>query len=138
MQTEPLSSRRGPRHDSFWAATNAAQLQANVLSLCSPHLFKGFPGDKESSSQCRRGTRCGFDPWFGKIPWRREWQPTPVFLPGESHGQRSLASTVHGAAESQTQLRAHACAHAQTYRIYLARRNNLWWKLYLSSHLGVY
>ena len=32
----------------------------------------------------------GFDPWVGKIPWRREWQPTPVFLPGESHGQRSL------------------------------------------------
>ena len=33
---------------------------------------------------------CGFDPWVGKIPWRRAWQPTPVFLPGESHGQRSL------------------------------------------------
>ena len=32
----------------------------------------------------------GFDPWVGKIPWRRAWQPTPVFLPGESHGQRSL------------------------------------------------
>ena len=30
------------------------------------------------------------DPWVGKIPWRRKWQPTPVFLPGESHGQRSL------------------------------------------------
>ena len=35
--------------------------------------------------------RPGFDPWVGKIPWRRAWQPTPVFLPGESHGQRSLA-----------------------------------------------
>ena len=34
--------------------------------------------------------RPGFDPWDGKIPWRRAWQPTPVFLPGESHGQRSL------------------------------------------------
>ena len=32
----------------------------------------------------------GFDPWVGKIPWRRDWQPTPVFLPEESHGQRSL------------------------------------------------
>ena len=31
------------------------------------------------------------NPWVGKIPWRRAWQPTPVFLPGESHGQRSLA-----------------------------------------------
>ena len=39
------------------------------------------------SLQCRRP---GFDPWVGKIPWRRKWQPTPVLLPGESHGQRSL------------------------------------------------
>ena len=36
--------------------------------------------------------RPGFYPWVGKIPWRRAWQPTPVFLPGESHGQRSLGS----------------------------------------------
>ena len=35
--------------------------------------------------------RRGFDPWLGKIPWKRAWQPTPVFLPGKSHGQRSLA-----------------------------------------------
>ena len=34
--------------------------------------------------------RCGFYPWVGKIPWRRAWQPTPVFLPGKSHRQRSL------------------------------------------------
>ena len=33
----------------------------------------------------------GFNPWVGKIPWRKKWQHTPVFLPGESHGQRSLA-----------------------------------------------
>ena len=37
------------------------------------------------------GDRSGFDPWVRKIPWRRAWQPTPVFLPGESHGQRKLA-----------------------------------------------
>ena len=34
--------------------------------------------------------RCSFSPWIGKIPWRRKWQPTPVFLSGKSHGQRSL------------------------------------------------
>ena len=45
---------------------------------------------KESACQCRRGQRCGIDPWAGKIPWRRAWQPTAVFLPGEFHGQRSL------------------------------------------------
>ena len=49
--------------------------------------------------------RFRFDLWIGKIPWRRAWQPTPVFLPGESHGQSSLVGTVHGVAKSQTQLK---------------------------------
>ena len=40
--------------------------------------------------QCRRHGRWRYDPWVGKIPWRRKWQPTPVFLPEKSHGQRSL------------------------------------------------
>ena len=56
-------------------------------------VSEGFPrgaSGKEPTCQCRRRKRCGFDPWVGKIPWRA-WQPTPVFLPGESHGQRSLA-----------------------------------------------
>ena len=50
----------------------------------------GFPGGlsgKEFSCQCRR---CGFGPSVGKIPWRKKWQPTLIFLPGKSHGQRSL------------------------------------------------
>ena len=51
----------------------------------------GWLGGKESSCQCRRYRRLGFDPWVGKIPWSRKWQPTPVFLPERSHGQRSLA-----------------------------------------------
>ena len=54
----------------------------------------GFPGGasgKEPACQCRRFRGYGFAPWVGKIPWRREWQPTTVSLPGESHGQRSLA-----------------------------------------------
>ena len=45
---------------------------------------------KESTCQCRRCRRLGFDPWVRKIPWKREWQPIPVFLPEKSHGQRSL------------------------------------------------
>ena len=45
---------------------------------------------KESACQCRRRKRQGLDPWVGKIPWRRERQPTPVFLPEEFHGQRSF------------------------------------------------
>ena len=56
-----------------------------------PKNFPGSASGKESTCQCRRHKRCGFDPWAGKICWRRAWQPTPVFLPGESQGQRSLA-----------------------------------------------
>ena len=55
----------------------------------------GFPGSldgKELACQGRRHKRRRFDPWVGKIPWRRPWQPTSVFFPGESYGQRSLAS----------------------------------------------
>ena len=54
-------------------------------------LPQGIPGGsdgKESACQCKRP---GFDLWVRKMPWRREWQPTPVFLPGESRGQRRLA-----------------------------------------------
>ena len=53
----------------------------------------GFPGGtsgKEPTCQCKRHKKHRFNPWVGKIPWRRAWQPTPVFLPGESYGQMSL------------------------------------------------
>ena len=53
----------------------------------------------------------GFDPWVGKISWRRTWQPTLIFLPGESHEQRSLGDgwvTVHSVAKGQTQLKQHS------------------------------
>ena len=52
--------------------------------------FRSWHMGKESACQCRRHERCGFDPWVGMIPWSGKWQPTPVFLPGESHGQGSL------------------------------------------------
>ena len=54
-------------------------------------LYYRWPSSKESSCQCRRHKRWGFDPWVRKIPWSRKWQPTPIFLPGKFHGQKSLA-----------------------------------------------
>ena len=50
----------------------------------------GGASGKEPTWQCRRHKRHGFAPWVRKMPWRRAWQPTPVFLPGEFHGQRIL------------------------------------------------
>ena len=49
-----------------------------------------------------------FDPWVGKIPWRRKWQPTPVFLPGKSHGQRSLAG-YSSWGHKESDMTEHAC-----------------------------
>ena len=65
----------------------------------------GFPGgasDKEPACQCWRRSRRRFNPWVWKIPWRRSWQPTPVFLPGESHGQKSLMGYSHRVTKSWT------------------------------------
>ena len=73
------------------------------MQLGRKGLPKWFSG-KESTCQCRRH---GFDPWVGKIPWRRKWQPTPVFLPGKFSGQKSLVAADHGVAKSQTQLSMH-------------------------------
>ena len=60
------------------------KLNAVILVFHSP----GGAGNKEYTCQCRRHKRHRFNPWVGKIYWNRKWQPTPVFLPGESHGQR--------------------------------------------------
>jgi len=50
----------------------------------------GFPGGSDGKASTCQRRRPGCYPWVRKIPWRRKWQPTPVFLPGEFHGQRSL------------------------------------------------
>ena len=79
------------RHD--WATNTHTDMHTymciwylyHILQVFVPKWLRG----RESACQCRR---CGFDPTDGKIPWRREWLPTLVFLPGKSHGQRSLVS----------------------------------------------
>ena len=57
--------------------------------------FQGSASSKELACQCRRCKRQGFNTWIKKIPRRRAWQPTPVFLPTESHGWRSLADYIY-------------------------------------------
>ena len=67
-------------------ALSAPNLQADLGVL---FLSLGFPGDPVLKNPSAN-RRLGFDLWVGKIPWRREWQPTPIFFPGKPHGQRSL------------------------------------------------
>ena len=67
-------------------------LRLFCMVICMvPCYFPGGPSGKESACQFRRHKRCRCNPWVPKIPWRRPCQPTPVFLPGKSHRQRSLA-----------------------------------------------
>ena len=80
-------------------------MPSNHLVLCCPLLLlpsvfpsirvlnqsTGGSSGKEPAFLCRRHKRLELEPWVGKIAWKRAWQPTPVSLPGESHGQRSLA-----------------------------------------------
>ena len=63
---------------------------------------------EEPACQSRRHKRCGFNPWMGKVAWRRPWLPAPVFMPGESHGQRSLGGC-RPWGSSQTQLSRYTC-----------------------------
>ena len=73
--------------------------------------FPGGASGKEPACQSGRPKRRGFDPWVWEIPWRRAWQLTPVFLPGESHGQRSLVGySPWGCTESDmAEVTWHAC-----------------------------
>ena len=82
--------------------------------------FPGGPSGKEPACRCRRRKRRRFNPWVGKIPWRRPWRPPPVFLPGESRGQRGLAGyspwghKESGATERLTTI-VHTHTRAQTH-----------------------
>jgi len=66
-----------------------ANVTSRELHSKEPRAPRWLRGER-TCLQHRRYRRHGFDPRVGKIPWRRAWQPTPIFLPGESHGQRSL------------------------------------------------
>ena len=68
--------------ERYRALVSSSSYKGTNLIRCSP----GGTSGKESSCQCRRCKKCRFDPCVRKIPWRRKWQPTLVFLPGESHG----------------------------------------------------
>ena len=90
----------------FSPSTFFCQGRLSWHALCKKHrtyqvalLVKNLPANAGDVK------RCGFGPQVWKIPWRRAWQPTPVFLPGESHGQRAWRTTVHGVTESQTRLK---------------------------------
>ena len=102
-----------PRDGGAWweAVYGVTQSRTRLKRLSSRNSskehFMGFPGGasgKEQACQCRGHKRSRFDPWVGKIPWRRARQPTPVFLPTESHGGAWCAK-IHKVKKSWTRLK---------------------------------
>ena len=101
--------RSGPTlFQAFLSMSFVPQTDPRTLFFSAPCQTGSFPGGtsvKEPTCQCRWCKRCGFNPWAGKIPWRRAQQPTPVFLPGEFHGQRSLVGYSALGRKSRTPLK---------------------------------
>ena len=93
---------------SAWNLACSPLPQLPLSPVALPSSVNGLPwwlSGEKPACQCRRR---GLNPWIGKIPWRRKWQPTPVFLPGKSHGQRSLAGySPWGRKESDTPEHTH-------------------------------
>ena len=75
----------------FMESQRVSQDFATEQQMLNVSFPRAWLSDKESACQCRK---CRLDPWVRKISWRRKWQPAPVFLPGKSHGQRSLAGYI--------------------------------------------
>ena len=89
-------------------------------------VFPGAASVKGPACQYRRCKRCRFDPWVGKIPWRRERLPTPVFSPGDSHGQRSLVGyIVHRVAKSWTRLKQLSVHPSAVWRVFQEMIENM-------------
>ena len=84
-----------PRDGGAWWAAVYGTAQGRIRlkrRSSSSRMSEVFPGDSAVGNPLTNvgGAGNSFNPWVGKIPWRRVWWPTPVFLPGESHGQRSM------------------------------------------------
>ena len=95
--------------------------------------FPGGPSGKEPA--CSRGKTRRFDPWGGKIPWRRAWQPTPVFLPGKSHGQGLVGYSPKGLKESDTTERLCTQTQQLCEKIHIKAEHSDWHTLRTCSVL---
>ena len=113
----PLQSSclKNPRDGGAWWAAiyGVAQSQTRLKRLSSS-------SGKEPACQCRKCSRSRFNSWIGKIFWRKKWQPTTVFLPGESQGWEAWSAAVYGVAQNRTQLKwCDSSSSSSLYYTYL-------------------
>ena len=99
------------------------------LSKLQSNSRVDFPGGSEVKAFAYKCGRPGFDPWVRKIPWRRKWPPTPVFLPGESHGRRSLVGYSprgHKGSDTTEQLHFHQIFKEEIMPVLLKEELKIW------------
>ena len=108
---------RIPMDRGAWRATvHGGSKESNMTECLSTAYSIWVSLVAQTVSLQYRGLK--LDPWVGKIPWRRAWQPTPVFLPGESHGQRSLEGySPWGCKESDTTEQISTRVHTYIYTV---------------------
>ena len=113
-------------------------------TLGCPQMQPGLPrwlSCKESANQCRKQRGCRFKSWVGNIPWSRKWQLTPVFLPGEFHGQRSLAGySPRGRKDTDTKeqvtltaqyvCQEYWCFVKLQFSFFICKYTGLWYEIY--------
>ena len=97
----------------WWSTVHGVAKESDTTERLHFHIHTlGLPwwlSGKESTCQCRRHR---FNSWVRKLPWRRKWQPPPVYLPGKPMDRGAWWATIHRVAQSQTQLKRlsmHAC-----------------------------
>ena len=122
-----LSKLRELKDREAWHAAvhGVAKSQTRLSDWTKLICILGLPrwlSGKESPCQCRRQKKLGFDRCVRKIRWRRKWQPNPVFLPGESHGQQTLVGySPWGSKESDRT----ECVHTHIC-IFIEKNFKLW------------
>ena len=114
---EPHSKSRLNKHKHKPTTVYSHRLHQLIWHIL--YIHTGFPGGtsgKEPACQCRRCKQRGFDPWVREILWRRACQPTPVLLPGESPGQRSLAGLQSMGSQRVKHNWSDLAQHIHTYK----------------------
>ena len=108
-----------------WRATVHGVANSETMEWLSTYMLWGFPWSSVAKNPLSM-QETWFHPWVRKILWRREWQPTPVFLPGESHGQRAWWAGVHRTTKGWTRpkrLSTHALEATQSFQAALVVKN---------------
>jgi len=112
-----------------------------IQSFVVPYTFCRDSQVTQWLKICLPIRRLRFNPWASKIPWRRKWQSPPVFLPGKSHEQRSLATTAHGVAKSWMWLNHHhQHIFCNSFFYFYEKYHSFWQRLHwlCRSHWVVY